>query len=592
MAITSANQLELLQTAEAVAREKMIDPALVVEAMEESLARAAKSRYGADMDIRVSIDRKTGKATFTRVRTVVDAELLENHQAEMTADQAAKTVAQAGSDMVVVPGITEIPGDEEEETQPETRKIRRFLLRKPTERDLAAAGDTDQTRAPEDGDELIDEVPPVEMGRIAAQSAKQVILQKVREAERDRQYEEFKDRAGTIINGTVKREEYGNVVVDVGRGEAILRRNEKIGRESYRPNDRIRCYIKDVRREPRGPQIFLSRTAPEFMAKLFEMEVPEIYDGIIEIKAVARDPGSRAKIAVISYDNSIDPVGACVGMRGSRVQAVVNELQGEKIDIIPWNEDQPTFLVNALQPAEVSKVVLDEEAERIEVVVPDDQLSLAIGRRGQNVRLASQLTGLDIDIMTEEEESQRRQAEFAERTQLFMDTLDLDEFFAQLLVSEGFTNLEEVAYVDVDELLVIDGVDEDTAQELQARARDHIDAINKKALDHARELGVEDSLVDFEGLTPQMIEALAEDGVKTLDDFATCADWELAGGWTTVDGERVKDDGLLEKFDMSLEEAQHLVMTARVQLGWVDPEDLQAEDDAEDGETAPAEAPA
>jgi N utilization substance protein A len=533
MAITSANQLELLQTAEAVAREKMIDPGLVVEAMEESLARAAKSRYGAEMDIRVHIDRKTGKATFTRVRTVVEDEDLENYQAEFTVEQAKQYMEN-----------------------------------------------------PEVGQQLIEEVPPVEMGRIAAQSAKQVILQKVREAERDRQYEEFKDRAGTIINGLVKREEYGNVIVDVGAGEAILRRNEKIGRESYRPNDRIRVYIKDVRREQRGPQIFLSRTAPEFMAELFKMEVPEIYDGIIEIKAVARDPGSRAKIAVISYDNSIDPVGACVGMRGSRVQAVVNELQGEKIDIIPWNEDQPTFLVNALQPAEVSKVVLDEEAGKIEVVVPEEQLSLAIGRRGQNVRLASQLTGLDIDIMTEEQESARRQAEFELRTKLFMDNLDLDEFFAQLLVSEGFTNLEEVAYVEVDELLVIDGVDEDTANELQARARDVLEAQNKAALENARSLGVEDSLVEFEGLTPQMIEALAKDGVKTLEDFATCADWELAGGWTTVDGERVKDDGLLESFDMSLEEAQHLVMTARVMLGWVDPAELEKAAE-EDGETDP-----
>ncbi|MGZ9808990.1 transcription termination factor NusA [Pseudoroseicyclus sp. H15] len=534
MAITSANQLELLQTAEAVAREKMIDPGLVVEAMEESLARAAKSRYGAEMDIRVAIDRKTGRATFTRVRTVVEDEELENYQAEMTVEQAKQFLAD-----------------------------------------------------PKVGDTYTEEVPPVELGRIAAQSAKQVILQKVREAERDRQYEEFKDRAGTIINAAVKREEYGNLIVDVGAGEAILRRNDKIGRESYRPGDRIRCYIKDVRREVRGPQIFLSRTAPEFMAALFKMEVPEIYEGIIEIKAVARDPGSRAKIAVISYDNSIDPVGACVGMRGSRVQAVVNELQGEKIDIIPWNEDVPTFLVNALQPAEVSKVVFDEDAERIEVVVPEEQLSLAIGRRGQNVRLASQLTNLDIDIMTEEEESKRRQAEFESRTKLFMDTLDLDEFFAQLLVAEGFTNLEEVAYVDLDELLVIDGVDDDTAAELQARARDHLEALNKAALDRARELGAEDSLITFPGLTPVMIEALAKDGVKTLEDFATCADWELAGGWTTVGGERVKDDGILEPFEMSLEEAQDLVMTARVALGWVDPEELaRAEAEAAEGEPA------
>ena len=521
MAITSANQLELLQTAEAVAREKMIDPSLVVEAMEESLARAAKSRYGSEMDIRVSIDRKTGRATFTRVRTVVTEEEVENYQAEMTVEQAKQYMEN-----------------------------------------------------PEVGQQYIEEIPPVDMGRIAAQSAKQVILQKVREAERDQQYEEFQDRAGTIINGVVKREEYGNVVVDVGRGEAILRRTEKIGRESYRPNDRIRCYIKDVRRETRGPQIFLSRTDPMFMAELFKMEVPEIYEGIIEIKSVARDPGSRAKIAVFTTDTTIDPVGACVGMRGSRVQAVVNELQGEKIDIIPWNEDQPTFLVNALQPAEVSKVVLDEEAGKIEVVVPEEQLSLAIGRRGQNVRLASQLTNLDIDIMTEAEESARRQKEFEERTQLFIETLDVDEFFAQLLVSEGFANLEEVAYVEIDELLVIDGVDEDTAQELQTRAREFLEEQANKALEHAKELGVEESLINFEGLSPQMLEALAEDGVKTLDEFATCADWELAGGWTTVDGERVKDDGILEKFDVSLEEAQDLVMTARVMLGWVNPDDL------------------
>ena len=534
MAITSANQLELLQTAEAVAREKMIDPELVIQAMEDSLARAAKSRYGADMDIRVNIDRKTGRATFARIRTVVGDDEVENHHAQLTVKQAK-----------------------------------------------------DHLKDPSIGDEIIDEVPPVDLGRIAAQSAKQVILQKVREAERDRQYEEFKDRKGTIINGQVKREEYGNIIVDIGRGEAILRRNEKIGRESYRPNDRIRCYIKDVRREARGPQVFLSRTDPQFMAELFKMEVPEIYDGIIEIKAVARDPGSRAKIAVISFDNSIDPVGACVGMRGSRVQAVVNELQGEKIDIIPWNDDQPTFLVNALQPAEVSKVVLDEEAGKIEVVVPEEQLSLAIGRRGQNVRLGSQLTGLDIDIMTEGEESKRRQAEFELRTKLFMDNLDLDEFFAQLLVSEGFTNLEEVAYVELDELLVIDGVDEGTAEELQARARDVLEAQNKAALEAARALGVEDSLVEFEGLTPQMLEALAKDDVKTLEDFATCADWELAGGWTTEKGERIKDDGVLEPFGIDLEEAQAMIMTARISLGWVDPADLEA--DAEDADGATTE---
>ena len=522
---------ELIEVAETVARDKGIEREVVFEAMEQAIQKAGRSKYGHEHDIRATIDRQTGEISLVRyVEVVESADDIENETTQIDLEAAQKREPKA-----------------------------------------------------EPGDFLVDALPPIDFGRIAAQTAKQVIVQLVRDAERSRQYEEYKDRIGEIVNGLVKRIEYGNVIVDIGSGEGILRRNEKIGRESYRPNDRIRCYIKDVRREARGPQIFLSRTAPEFMAELFKMEVPEIYDGIIEIKAVARDPGSRAKIAVISYDGSIDPVGACVGMRGSRVQAVVNELQGEKIDIIPWNEDQPTFLVNALQPAEVTKVVLDEEAERIEVVVPEEQLSLAIGRRGQNVRLASQLTGLDIDIMTEAEESARRQKEFEERTQLFMDTLDLDEFFAQLLVSEGFTNLEEVAYVEQDELLVIDGVDEGTAEELQTRAREHLEEQAKKALANARELGAEDSLIDFDGLTPQMIEVLAKDGIKTLEDFATCADWELAGGWTTANGERVKDDGLLEPFEVSLEEAQGLVMTARVELGWVDPADLEtAEDDSED----------
>ena len=529
MSITSANRLELLQIADAVAREKMIDPDLVLQAMEESYAKAAKSKYGPELDIRAKIDRKSGELEMTRVREVV-AEV-ENHFTEMT-------VHEAGAHL----------------------------------------------ENPEVGDWVIDELPPMDFGRIAAQSAKQIILQKVREAERERQYDEFKDREGTIINGLVKRVEYGNVIVDVGRGEAVLRRDQLINRELFRNGDRVRAFIKEVRSEMRGPQIFLSRTAPEFMAELFKMEVPEIYDGIIEIKAVARDPGSRAKIGVISFDNSIDPVGACVGMRGSRVQAVVNELQGEKIDIIPWNDDAPTFLVNALQPAEVAKVVLDDEAERIEVVVPDDQLSLAIGRRGQNVRLASQLTGLDIDIMTEAEESERRQKEFEIRSKLFMDTMNVDEVVAQLLVSEGFASLEEVAYVEVDELLTIEGFDQDTADELQARARESLDEKNAKALEAAKSLGVEQSLIDFEGLTPQMMVALAEDGVKTLEDFATCADWELAGGYTTVDGERVKDDGLLESFDVDIAEAQELVMTARLMLGWVTEEQIAEDAAAKEGD--------
>ncbi len=525
MSVTSANRLELLQIADAVAREKMIDPALVIEAMEDSLGKAARSRYGAEYDIRAAIDRKSGELAMTRYRHVVEEP--ENLFTEINLEDARRIKPEAQLD-----------------------------------------------------DYLTDSLPPMDFGRIAAQSAKQVIMQKVREAERLRQYEEFKDRQGEIINGIVKRTEYGNVIVDVGRGEAILRRDQLIQREAFRNGDRVRALIREVRHETRGPQIFLSRTAPEFLAELFKMEVPEIYDGVIEIKAVARDPGSRAKMGVISYDSSIDPVGACVGMRGSRVQAVVSELQGEKIDIIPWNQDPATFLVNALQPAEVSKVVFDDELERIEVVVPDEQLSLAIGRRGQNVRLASQLTGFDIDIMTDAQESERRQAEFAERTNHFMETMNVDEMVAQLLVAEGFGTLEEVAYVDLDELTSIDGFDQNTAEELQARARESLEEINAKALEHAKELGVEQSLFDFEGLTPQMIETLAEDGIKTLEDFATCADWELAGGYTTVDGKRVKDTGLLEKYDMALEEAQTLVMNARVQIGWVDAADL-VKDEAE-----------
>ena len=522
MSVTTANRLELLQIAEAVAREKLIEPELVIAAMEDSLAKAARSRYGAEYDIRATIDKKSGELTMDRCRTIVEE--VENSFTEITLTEAIKIKPDALMDEIIK-----------------------------------------------------DALPPLDFGRIAAQSAKQVIMQRVRDAERARQYEEFKDRVGQIINGLVKRIEYGNVIVDVGRGEAVLRRDQLINRETFRSGDRVRTYIKDVREEVRGPQIFLSRTQPEFLAELFKMEVPEIYDGIIEIKAVARDPGSRVKIGVLSYDSSIDPVGACVGMRGSRVQAVVNELQGEKIDIIPWNDDAPTFLVNALQPAEVSKVVLDEEANRIEVVVPDEQLSLAIGRRGQNVRLASQLTGFDIDIMTEADESERRQIEFSERTKLFVEKLNIDEMVAQLLVSEGFATLEEVAFVQQDEISNIDGFDDNTAEELQARARECLDELNLTALTKAKELGVEEELIKFPGLTPPMLELLAKDGIKTLNEFATCADWELAGGYTTVEGKRVKDDGLLETLDVSLEEAQKLVMSARLSIGLI----TQSEYDSE-----------
>ena len=522
MSEINTTKSELLQIADSVAREKLIEPHLVVEAMEDSLAKAAKSKYGSEYDIQAKIDLKTGELSMNRCRTVVDN--VENHFVEILLKDAE----------IIKPGI----------------KI---------------------------GELILDPLPPLDFGRIAAQSAKQTIVQKVREAERSRQYEEFKDRVGQIINGQVKRIEYGNVIVDVGRGEAILRRDQLINRETFRNGDRVRAYIKDVKSEVRGPQIFLSRTAPEFLAELFKMEVPEIYDGIIEIKTVARDPGSRAKIGVLTMDNSIDPVGACVGMRGSRVQAVVNELQGEKIDIIPWNDDAPTFLINALQPAEVSKVVLDEDSKRIEVVVPDDQLSLAIGRRGQNVRLASQLTEFDIDIMTEAEESDRRQTEFADRSKLFMDNLNVDEMVAQLLVAEGFSTLEEVAYVEKKEIESIEGFDESTAEELQARAHECIEEINNKAIKKAKDLGVESSLIEFEGLNPEMIQTLAEDGIKNLEEFAKCADWEIAGGYTLVDGKRVKDEGILENFDIGIVEARNLIMKARLEMGWISNEDYEKE---------------
>src|SRR5881275_1408299 len=451
----SANRLELLQIADAVAREKVIDRSIVIAAMEDAIQKAARSRYGAETEVRAEINAKTGEMRLSRLLLVVDQ--VENDSTQIALEDAKR-----------------------------------------------------RNPAAQVGDYIAEALPPLEYGRIAAQSAKQVIVQKVREAERDRQYQEYKDRIGDIVNGIVKRVEYGNVVVDLGRGEAIIRRDEMLPRETLRNGDRVRAFIYDVRREPRGPQIFLSRTHPQFMAKLFAQEVPEIYDGIIEIKAVARDPGSRAKIAVISRDSGIDPVGACVGMRGSRVQAVVGELQGEKIDIIPWSPDEATFIVNALAPAEVSKVVMDEEDERVEVVVPDEQLSLAIGRRGQNVRLASQLTGWQIDIMTESQESERRQREFAERTALFQEALDVDEVIAQLLVTEGFATVEDVAYVDVSEIAGIEGFDEDTGAEIQARATDYLDKIAAEYDAKRRELGVEDALLEIEGVTLPIAVALGE----------------------------------------------------------------------------------
>jgi N utilization substance protein A len=529
----SANRLELLQIADAVAREKSIDKQIVIAAMADAIQKAARSRYGQESNIRADINPGTGEIKLQRLMEVVDT--VEEYDRQIWIEDARKRNPDA-----------------------------------------------------QVGDFIAEQLPPMDFGRIAAQSAKQVIVQKVREAERDRQYDEYKDRIGEIVNGTVKRVEYGNVIVDLGRGEAIIRRDELIPREVYKYGDRVRAYVYDVRREQRGPQIFLSRTHPQFMAKLFTMEVPEIYDGIIEIRSVARDPGSRAKIAVISRDSSIDPVGACVGMRGSRVQAVVAELQGEKIDIIPWNDNAATFIVNALQPAEVTKVVLDEDAERIEVVVPDDQLSLAIGRRGQNVRLASQLTGWDIDILTEEEESQRRQKEFVERSTLFMDALNVDEMVGQVLASEGFTSVEEVAYVDSDEIASIDGFDDETAEEIQSRAKEYLDRIEAEHDTKRRELGVEDELREVPGVTTAMMVALGEDGVKSVEDFAGYAVDDLVGWKERKDGETKLFDGVLSKFGVSRADAEQMVVAARLKAGWISEDDLVG--DAEEAETEQADA--
>ncbi len=511
----SANRLELLQIADAVAREKSIDRRVVLQAMEDAIQRAAKSRYGAENEIRAEIDAKTGETRLNRLLLVV--EKVENDATEISLIEANR-------------------------------------------RNPAATI----------GDYIAEALPPIEFGRIAAQNAKQVIVQKVRDAERERMYEEFKDRIGEIVHGSVKRVEYGNVIVDLGRGEAIVRRDESLPRETFKTGDRIRAYVYDVRREQRGPQIFLSRTHPEFMSKLFRQEVPEIYDGVVEVVSVARDPGSRAKIAVRSKDGSIDPVGACVGMRGSRVQAVVNELQGEKIDIIQWSPDVATFVVNGLAPAEVSKVVLDEEAERIEVVVPDEQLSLAIGRRGQNVRLASQLTGWDIDIMTEAEESERRQKEFNERTKNFVDALDVDEMLAQLLASEGFSSVDEIAYVEPNEISSIEGLDDQTAEELQTRARTYLERLATEQDDRRRELGVADELVEIPGVTGAIMVALGEADVKTVEDLAGCATDDLTG-WTERKGSDVtKHKGALTDLGVSAADAESMIMAARVKAGWIE----------------------
>tara|TARA_R110000824_G_scaffold42427_1_gene124896 strand:+ start:73 stop:1701 length:1629 start_codon:yes stop_codon:yes gene_type:complete len=536
----SANKAELLAIATAVATEKMIDKAIVIEALEEAIQKAARARYGAENDIRAKFDINTGDLRLWRVVEVVDE--VEDYFKQVDIKQAEK----------LEPGA----------------KV---------------------------GDFIVDPLPEVDLGRIDAQSAKQVIFQKVRDAERERQYEEFKDRAGEIITGVVKSVEFGHVVVDLGRAEGVIRRDQQIPREAARVGDRVRALIMDVRRENRGPQIFLSRAHPDFMRLLFAQEVPEIYDGIIEIKAAARDPGSRAKIGVISHDSSIDPVGACVGMKGSRVQAVVQEMQGEKIDIIPWSEDIATFVVNALQPATVSRVVIDEEEGRIEVVVPDDQLSLAIGRRGQNVRLASQLTGLAIDIMTEADSSEKRQAEFAARTEMFQEDLDVDETLSQLLVAEGFSELEEVAYVAPEEISSIEGFDEELAAELQNRALEALERREAAAREKRTELGVEDAIAELPHLTEAMLVTLGEAGLKTLDDVADLATDELVLKRKSEprrrnDNRKPEPDGVLAKYGLTEEQGNEIIMAARAH--WFDEEDEPAAAATEEtGEDADAEAP-
>ena len=509
----SANRAELLAIAKSVASEKMIDESIVIEAMEEAIQKSARNRYGAENDIRAKLDPQTGDLRLWRVVEVVEE--VEDYFKQVNLEQAQKL--QDGASL---------------------------------------------------GDFIVDPLPPVDLGRIDAQSAKQVIFQKVRDAERERQYEEFKDRAGEIITGVIKSVEFGHVIVNLGRAEGVIRRDQQIPREAARVGERVRALISKVERNNRGPQIFLTRAHPDFMKKLFAQEVPEIYDGIIEIKAAARDPGSRAKIGVISHDSSIDPVGACVGMKGSRVQAVVQEMQGEKIDIIPWSEDTATFVVNALQPAQVARVVIDEEEERIEVVVPDDQLSLAIGRRGQNVRLASQLTGKAIDIMTEADASEKRQKEFVARSEMFQNELDVDETLSQLLVAEGFGELEEVAYVTVEELAGIEGFDEDLAAELQSRAQEALDRREAAAREERQALGVDDALADMPHLTEAMLVTLGKAGIKTLDDLADLATDELIAK-KRVDQRRRKSEttedkgGILSAYGLNEEQGNEIIMAAR-----------------------------
>lgn len=525
-AAVSANRLELLQIANAVAQEKQIDKLVVLEAMSDAIQKAASARYGAENNIQVTIDPNTGETIIRRHLEV--AQEIENDSQQISLEEAHRRNPNANY-----------------------------------------------------GDILAEVLPPMEFGRIAAQSAKQVIMQKVREAERARMFDEYKDRVGEIVHGVVKRVEYGNIIVDLGRGEAIIRRDEALPRENLRNGDRVRAYVYDVNNEQKGPQIFLSRSRPEFMSKLFAQEVPEIFDGVIEIKSVARDPGSRAKIAVISSDSSIDPVGACVGMRGARVQAVVNELGGEKIDIVPWTEDLAAFIVNALAPAEVAKVLLDEELDRIEVVVPDHQLSLAIGRRGQNVRLATQLTGWNIEILTEEQEGERHQAEFKLISDRFTEALDVDETISQLLATEGFTTLEEVAYVAPEEVSAIEGFDADTAAEIQQRAVEYLEKRQAELEARCGELGIEPDLIGITNMTTEMLVRLGEEEIVSVDDFAGCASDDLVGWTERSGGETIKEKGYFDGLTIDRETAEAMIIEARIHAGWIEADPVVEEEEAE-----------
>ena len=505
-----SDKFELIRIAESVANEKSIDKELILNSMELAIQKAAKTRYSSDTEIRAIVDRETGSIDLYRVLKI--SEKPENLNVEISLEEAIKK--EGNKDLKV-------------------------------------------------GDEIQEILPPIEFGRIATQAAKQVITQRVREAERERQFNEFKDKKDEILSGLVKRLEFGNVIMDLGRTESIIKKEELIPRENIKPGDRIKAYCVDVRREIKGPQIFLSRAHPRFMVKLFHQEVPEIYEGIIEVKSAARDAGSRAKISVFSKDSSLDPVGACVGMRGSRVQAVVNELQGEKIDIVHWNEDTAVYVVNALSPAEIQKVIIDNDSKKIEVILTEENLSKAIGRRGQNVRLASKLLDFEIDILTDKEESEKRQMEFKERTENFVNNLELDETLGQLLVSEGFGTIEDIAQSTPEDISKIDGIDIETAKELNERSKEYLEKEKKEVEKKLKDLGVEDSLMNLKGLTPGMLVTLGENNIKKLEEFADLASDELTGAYDEIKGERIRIDGLLEDFALSKNEADDLIMKAR-----------------------------